>query len=349
MNKLPFDINLDDIEILKELNKANNKIGELKGILKVLPNPNVVLNLIMLSESKDSSAIENIITTYDEIFKEIVSKTPKGGKPKEVINYKQAIIRGLELVKENGFISTNMIADIQSIIEPNKGGIRKLPGTVIINDKTGEIVHTPPQSETEIRNLMTNLEIFINENDTYDPLILIAMIHYQFESIHPFYDGNGRTGRILNVIYLVLKNKIQHPVLYLSKYIIEHKEDYYRFLRLCQEDIKHMNQFVLYILKGIKETATSTINLILRINESIGFVKEEMKKRLPDIYRFEIVEHLFSNMYTKNEFFREDLSISRATATKYLKLLEKEGFIISENFGKEVIYKNVQLLNIVKE
>ncbi|PKL00940.1 MAG: addiction module protein [Tenericutes bacterium HGW-Tenericutes-1] len=349
MNKLPFYVDLNKLDILKELNTANHYMGELKGILKLLPNPGIVLSLINLSESKDSSAIENIITTYDEIFKEIVSKTPLGGKPKEVINYKSAIDHGFLLMRQKGFISTNVLEEIQNVIEPNKGGIRKLPGTVIINDKTNEVVHTPPQNETEIRELMHNLELFINQNDEYDPLIQMALIHFQFESIHPFYDGNGRTGRILNVLYLVLKEKISEPVLYLSKYIMENKEQYYVLLKKCNEDIANIKDFVLYILKGISETSKNTTNLILRINQSIELTKEMMKKRLPDVYRYEIVEHLFSYMYTKNEFFRENLNISRATATKYLKLLEKEGFIVSEQLGKEVIYKNVQLLNLIKE
>ena len=192
MNKSPFSVNLNKVEILKQLNIANHHIGELKGILKLLPNLNVVLSLINLSESKDSSAIENIITTYDEIFKEIVSKVPLGGNPKEVINYKKAIDYGLELIKQKGIINTNFLAEIQNIIEPNKGGIRKLPGTVIMNDKNNEIVHTPPQDETEIRDLMQNLEILINDNEDYDSLIQLELIHFQFESIHPFYDGNGR-------------------------------------------------------------------------------------------------------------------------------------------------------------
>jgi Fic family protein len=349
VNKLPFYVDLNKLDILKELNTANHYMGELKGILKLLPNPGIVLSLINLSESKDSSAIENIITTYDEIFKEIVSKTPLGGKPKEVINYKSAIDHGFLLMRQKGFISTNVLEEIQNVIEPNKGGIRKLPGTVIINDKTNEVVHTPPQNETEIRELMHNLELFINQNDEYDPLIQMALIHFQFESIHPFYDGNGRTGRILNVLYLVLKEKISEPVLYLSKYIMENKEQYYVLLKKCNEDIANIKDFVLYILKGISETSKNTTNLILRINQSIELTKEMMKKRLPDVYRYEIVEHLFSYMYTKNEFFRENLNISRATATKYLKLLEKEGFIVSEQLGKEVIYKNVQLLNLIKE
>ncbi len=349
MIKLPFNIELNTIEILKQLSETNNHIGELKGVLYLLPNPKLILNLIQISESKDSSAIENIITTYDEIFKELVSKKPLGGKPKEIVNYKSAMEEGIRLIKEKGFISTNILVDIQEIIESNKGGIRKLPGTVIMNDITKEIVHTPPQNEQDIRNLLRNLEDFINNDSVYDPLIEMALIHFQFESIHPFYDGNGRTGRILNILYLVLKNKIQEPILYLSRYIIENKEEYYTLLSKCNEDIVNINKFVLYILKGISETSLYTINLILRINQAIEITKVEMKKRLPDIYRFEIVEHIFSHMYTKNEFFRLDLNIARATSTKYLKELERKGFIVSERVGKEVIYKNVQLFNIVNE
>ncbi|TVP94696.1 MAG: Fic family protein [Acholeplasmatales bacterium] len=349
MNKLPFDINLNKVEILKQLNEANHNIGVLKGVLKLIPNPSIILSLINISESKDSSAIENIITTYDEIFKEIVSKISLGGKPKEVIKYKKAIDYGLQLIIQKGFISTNVLVDIQKIIEPNKGGIRKLPGTVIINDKTNEIVHTPPQSESEIRGLMQNLEQFINENEDYDPLIQLALIHLQFESIHPFYDGNGRTGRILNILYLVLKEKIQEPVLYLSKYIVEHKEKYYELLKKSNENPTYIEEFVIYILKGISETSKNTVNLIIKIKQSIELTKQEMRKRLPDVYKYEIVEHLFSYMYTKNEFFREDIGVSRATATKYLKLMEKEGFIVSESVGKEVIYKNIQLFNLVRD
>lgn len=349
MIKLPINIDLNKVEILKQLNKANNKIGELKGVVSLLPNPNLVLNLISISESKDSSAIENIITTYDEIYKELISNDSIGSKPKEVLNYKKAVEYGTLLVNSNGFINTNTIINIQKIIEPNKAGIRKLPGTVILNDITGEIVHTPPQEETKIRDLMANLESYINENDDYDPLIQMALIHFQFESIHPFYDGNGRTGRILNILYLVLKEKINEPILYLSKYIVENKEDYYKLLRLCNQDIKYINDFVIYMLKGIEKTSIYTINLIIKINEKIELTKKMMQETLPNIYRYEIVEHIFSHMYTKNEFFRNSLNISRATATKYLKLLVKEGFLITERVGKEVIYKNVQLFNLIKE
>ena len=349
MNKLPFNLELNTIDVLKQLSQTNNAIGELKGVLNLLPNPKLILSLIQISESKDSSAIENIITTYDEIFKELATKKSSNGNPKEIVNYKRAIEKGIQLIREKGFISTSILVEIQSIIENNKGGIRKLPGTVIMNDQTKEIVHTPPQNEEEIRNLLSNLEKYINDDTELDPLINMALIHFQFESIHPFYDGNGRTGRILNILYLVLKNRIQEPILYLSRYIIQNKDEYYSLLRKCNDEIKNIEQFVMYILRGVYQTSQFTVDLILRINNAIEITKTEMKRRLPDIYRFEIVEHMFSYMYTKNEYFRSDLNIARATSTKYLKALEEEGFLVSEKVGKEVIYKNVQLFNIVND
>ena len=348
LKMLPFNVNLNTVEILKKLSIANSSIGELKGIINILPNPNLILSLINVGESKDSSAIENIITTYVDIFKELITKKSISKASKEVANYKRAIEQGYKELDEKGFISTNSIVNIQSIIEPNMGGIRKLPGTVIKNMNTNTIVHTPPQNEKEIRELLKNLDNFINNDNEYDPLINLALIHFQFESIHPFYDGNGRTGRILNILYLVLKEKIQSPILYLSKYIIENKNKYYDLLQKCNKDITNINQMVTFILDGIIQTSKYTIDLVLKINELIGMTKAEMKLRLPNFYSEEIVNHLFGYLYTKNEFFRSELNISRPTATKYLKDLESEGFIVSERVGKEVVYKNIQLMNIFK-
>ncbi len=348
MTKLPFDIDLNSVEILKLLSDANNSIGELKGVLKLLPNPNIILSLLRITESKDSSAIENIITTYEDIFKELITKQSTYKTSKEVINYKKAVEFGFDELNQFGFIGTNSLVRIQQILEPNKGGIRKLPGTIIKNIDTGETVHTPPQTENEIRDLLANLEVYLNGENNYDPLINLAIIHFQFESIHPFYDGNGRTGRILNILYLVLKNKINAPVLFLSKYIIENKNEYYRLLKLCNQDINQIPLFVKYMLNGINETSKNAIDLIMAINETIALTKKEMQKRIPGIYSEDLVYHLFSYLYTKNEFLRDQLQISRPTATKYLKTLEKEGFIVSEHAGKEVIYKNLQLLNIFR-
>ena len=347
LKSLPFNIDLNQVDILLRLNEANNRIGELKGILNILPNPQIILSLINIGESKNSSAIENILSTYEDIFKEEASKNPLPTTSKEILNYKRAIELGFSDLKSKGFISVNSLVRIQEVLEPNKGGIRKLPGTVIMNDITKEIVHTPPQSEQEIRDYLRNLELYINENqENFDPLIKMALIHFQFESIHPFYDGNGRTGRILNVLYLVMRGKINTPVLYLSKYIIEHKSEYYQHLKNCNENIENIIEFVLYILDAVIDTSVATIDLILRIDSLISLTKEEMKIRLPEIYSVEIVEHLFAHIYTKNRFFRASFSISKNTATKYLKALVAHGFLIEEPLGKEVLYKNAQLFNI---
>lgn len=347
MYKLPLNVDIYDIETLKLLSNANNKIGELKGILNQLPNPKILLNAVTLGEAKDSSAIENIVTTYDEIYKEMISETSLSNAAKEVLKYRTAISNSFEELKVKGFISINSLVKIQECIEGSKGGIRRLPGTVIKNTFTDEIVHTPPQSEDEILYYLKNLEDYINTNQLYDPLVNMAVIHYQFETIHPFYDGNGRTGRILNVLYLVMSGKIDYPVLYLSKYIIDNKMEYYKLLKECNMSETAITKFVQYILKGVESTSVFTINFINEIIKSMENTTNLMKKQLPKIYTKELVEFLFYEFYTKNEFLRNELNVSRNTATKYLKLLEENGFLISEKVGKEVIYKNVALFNLM--
>ena len=347
MYKLPLNVDIYDIETLKLLSNANNKIGELKGILNQLPNPKILLNAVTLGEAKDSSAIENIVTTYDEIYKEMISETSLSNAAKEVLKYRTAISNSFEELKVKGFISINSLVKIQECIEGSKGGIRRLPGTVIKNTFTDEIVHTPPQSEDEILYYLKNLEDYINTNQLYDPLVNMAVIHYQFETIHPFYDGNGRTGRILNVLYLVMSGKIDYPVLYLSKYIIDNKMEYYKLLKECNMSETAITKFVQYILKGVESTSVFTINFINEIIKSMENTTNLMKKQLPKIYTTELVEFLFYEFYTKNEFLRNELNVSRNTATKYLKLLEENGFLISEKVGKEVIYKNVALFNLM--
>ena len=235
MLEMPLNIDLDTIEILKRLSVANNKIGYLDAIIKLLPNPSIILNVITLGEAKSFSEIDNIITTYDELYKEMVTDGVSQSA-KEVFRYKSAISHGTELIRNRGIISGNDIVSIHNIIDPNKGGIRTQAGTVLKNDQTGEIVHTPPQTEKEIRDELHKLEIYMNSDSPYDPLVDMAVIHYQFETIHPFYDGNGRTGRILNIAFLVLKEKLSLPILYLSKYIIKNKQEYYDLLASIQKD-----------------------------------------------------------------------------------------------------------------
>lgn len=348
MRRLPLDIDLYDVETLKLLSIANNKIGELKGVLNQLPNPDILLHAVSLGEAKDSSEIENIITTYDDLYNEMINPVHQSAPAKEVLNYHKAIVKGFEAIKKNDLINIRLIKEVQSIIEENKGGIRKLPGTVVKNTVTGEIVHTPPQSKNEILDYLSNLELYINTNDDYDALVNMAVIHYQFESIHPFYDGNGRTSRVLNVLYLVMKNKISYPVLYLSRYIVRNKQEYYRLLKESEKDTEKIRDFVRYLLVGIEETATFTLNFISRIIESMNTFSQEMKTELPKQYSVELVDYLFSHFYTKIEFFRNEFSLTRQTASNRLKELEEYGFLESRQVGRETIYFNTALTEIMK-
>lgn len=348
MYTLPLNVDFYDVETLKILSEANNRIGELKGVINQLPNPEILLNAITLGEAKDSSEIENIITTYDELFSEMTSKSSISSSAKEVLRYHRAILNGYQALKENGFISINTIKAIQSTIEDGESGIRKLPGTVIKNTRTNEIIFIPPQSESEILTFLSNLEKYINYDETFDALINMAVIHYQFESIHPFYDGNGRTGRIINVLYLVMKNKITYPVLYLSRYIIRNKEAYYDHLRRANENEENLRYFVQFMLYGIVDTCDFTIRLIQEICSSIDQTALRMKSKLPKLYSKELVEYLYRCFYTKNEYFREEFKVTRQTASTSLKLLEEHGFLMSEKIGKEVIYKNVELFRLIE-
>jgi len=238
---------------------------------------------------------------------------------------------------------------LHHIIEPEKGDIRKLPGTVIKNAKTGEIIHTPPQNETDIRMYLQNLEEYINTNNEYDPLINMAVIHYQFEAIHPFYDGNGRTGRILNVLFLLLKDKLKIPVIYLSKYINDNKHEYYQLLKDIQNDEDEIEKFVIYMLKAVEEMSIFTIKYIKSLNETIEITRKIIKKELPKIYSAEVVDAIFYEFYTKNEYFRKTLGISRNTASSYLNQLVNIGVLSKEKVGKEMIYKNVQMFILINE
>lgn len=349
MHKLPFDLNLDDVDILKALSSANNKIGELNGFVKALPNPNIILNAVILGEAKESSEIENIVTTYDRIFKEITLKT-NDTSSKEVVNYRQAILYGFKLLNDNGHISSNMLVEIHKVIETNVGGIRKIPGTVILNTKTNEILHTPPQNELEIREYLANLEKYINnsELENVDSLIKMALIHYQFESIHPFHDGNGRTGRILNILYLVLEHKLSLPILYLSKYINSNKKEYYNHLNLMQKDLGNYKNYVIYMLNAVNEMSQYTINFINKMLSCMENAKNIIIEKLPKIYSKELIDYLFYDFYTKNEYVRDNLNISRNTASKYLHSLSEIGILMEEKVGKEIIYKNSYLYDLIK-
>lgn len=345
---LPPQVILETTRVLKQLSRSHRALAELKGYADTIPNKNILINTVTINEAKDSSEIENIITTHDELFRAMSHKGYENPAAKEVVSYRTALWKGYELVKENQILTTNMIIDIQEIIENSNAGVRKLPGTTLTNQNTGEIVYTPPSGETEILNLMSNLEKYINEDlDNVDPLVKLAVIHFQFESIHPFYDGNGRTGRIINVLYLVLKDLLDSPILYLSKFIIRNKSSYYKLLQEVRTEGK-WEEWVLFILDGIEQTSEETLKLVKKINAEVVVTAEDIKKVLPKIYSKELVELLFFEFYTKIKFIEEGLNISRRTASDYLIALEKEGFLSSQKMGKEKIYLNKRLFEIVK-
>lgn len=345
---LPPDIDVETKAVLRQLARTNRALAELKGYAESIPNKHILINAIMINEAKDSSAIENIITTHDELFKAMSSDSVTNPNAKEVINYRTALWHGYDLVKTQGILTISMIIEIQALIENNRAGIRKLPGTVLRNDYSGETVYIPPVGETLIRELLSNLEKYINEdNEDIDPLIKLAIIHYQFEVIHPFYDGNGRTGRIINVLYLVLKKMLDSPILYLSRYIIRNKSAYYRLLQEVR-NINNWEEWIIYVLKGIEETAEETLRLVKRINTEVELMFTEIKEKLPKIYSKELVELLFYEFYTKTIYIEKGLSVTRKTAVSYLTSLEKEGFLTSEKIGKERIYQNKRLYDLVK-
>jgi Fic family protein len=345
---LPPNVDVETKAVLKQLSNANRALAELKGYADTIPNKHILINAVTINEAKDSSAIENIITTHDELFRTMSSDIVTNPNAKEVINYRSALWHGYQLVKDARILTTNMIIEIQAIVERNNAGIRKLPETVLRNDFTGDTVYTPPVGELYIKELLTNLEKYINnDTDEIDPLIKLAIIHYQFEVIHPFYDGNGRTGRIINILYLVLKELLDSPILYLSSYIIRNKSDYYRLLQEVR-NIENWEEWIIYILKGIEQTSEETLSLVKKINTEVELMRSELKEKLPKIYSKELVDLLFYEFYTKTGYIEKGLSVTRKTAVSYLTSLENEGFLISEKVGKERIYQNKRLYDLVK-
>lgn len=349
--KLPPKQSLvETIAILKQESKAAVALAELKGLTKTLPNPNILINAIILKEAQASSEIENVITTQDKLYQALYAKSAKpDNATKEVLRYREALLMGTQLIKDKGFLNSNGIISIQKELEENNAGLRKLPGTALINDLTNEIIYTPPDNFDTINELMKNLEIYLNdEADDISPLIKLAIQHYQFESIHPFYDGNGRTGRIINVLYLILKDLLHEPILYLSSYIIKNKSNYYKFLQEVRTK-NNWEDWILYMLKGIEQTALDTILQISKINSLFNKTQKLAQEKLPRIYSKDLIEQLFIHPYCKIEFLVDNLKLNRKTAGAYLKNLEEIGILTSETKGKELIYINTSLYTFLKK
>ena len=341
---------IETLKILRETNIATAALAELKGIANTIPNQSMLINAIVLQEAKGSSEIENIITTQDELYKALtVNKSSFSPQTKEVVNYRKAIFQGFDLIKKQGFLKVNDIIDIQHELIGNNAGIRSTPGTVLKNDMTGEVVYTPPQDKKEIQDLLSNfIEYYNQEKSEISPLINLAVLHHQFESIHPFYDGNGRAGRILNILYLILNDLIDIPILYLSSYIIENKQEYYRLLNQTNRT-GAWEEWILFVLKAVEVTSIQTIEKISTIRSLLDKTIEKVKKDTPKIYKKELVELLFEQPYSKIEFVVNQLGVERKAASRYLKELEKIGILESQKVGRETLYINKDLIEILKK
>ena len=345
---VPASIELETPDVLRLAAKAHRALAELKGAAATIPNESILIDTLALQEAKDSSAIENIITTEDDLFQgDMISGQFPNAAAKEVHHYAAALKIGLERVRQQKFLRLADVLEIQAVLEQNRAGLRKLPGTVLKNQQTGDVVYEPPDP-TEINRLMGNfLEHFHrDESGDLDPLVRMAVLHYQFESIHPFYDGNGRTGRILNLLHLVLHGLLDMPVLYLSRYIVRHKADYYQGLQAVRE-IEAWEAWVLYMLRAVEETSRETLVKVRGIRDLMQETKQRLRSDLPKLYSQDLLNNLFRHPYTKTEFIERDLGVSRPTATKYLGALEKNGLLRKSKLGRTNFFINEPLFKLL--
>ncbi|MEZ4889940.1 MAG: Fic/DOC family N-terminal domain-containing protein [Crocinitomicaceae bacterium] len=344
---LPPKADVETKEILRKTISAGRALAQLNGTLLNLPNPTLFLDTIYLQEAKASSEVENIITTNDELYKSLVAdKKVDNSATKEVLSYKEALWLGLEQLKKKPFITTNLCISIVQCIKQNTSSIRVTPGTTLSNTK-GEVIYTPPSGEAVIREKLANLEKFINEDDTIDPLIKMALMHYQFEAIHPFADGNGRTGRILLLLYLKLSGLLDIPAIYLSEYIIKNKADYYKNLRSVTDN--DWESYILYMLDMIEETSNKGLERLNKITTAMDKTANEIKTKLPKVYSKDLVEILFRLPYTKRQHLIVENIGNPKTVGNYLQTLEENGFLKSVKVGKEKLYLNEMLLKILEE
>ena len=350
---LPPRVELETPGVLKATTRAGRALAELKGRTHTIPNPTIFLNTLALQEAKLSSEIENIFTTNDELYRGLAANengADLSPHAKEVLNYRDALWHGMKMIRKRPFVSTNLAIDIVNIIKQNKAGIRNLPGTKLQNPETKEVIYTPPEGEDLIRRKMANLEKFCNDSSSdLDPLVRVGVAHYQFESIHPFFDGNGRAGRILIILQLIMNGLLELPILFLSRFIIENKAQYYHSLRAVTER-GEWESWLLYTLEAIERTAHGTTQKILAIRDLLAQTLEKARSILPkSVFSKELIELIFEQPYCKIRFVEQCGIAKRLTATKYLRALEKAGFVVPVRKGKELIFINHHLWHLLTD
>ena len=346
---LPPIVELETKAVLKKAAEAHRYLAELKGVAASIPNQHILIDTLSLQEARESSAIENIISTFDDVYQSNdQSEIFISAAAKEVHAYARALKMGFALVQQKGLLTNNIILQIQAQIENNKAGFRKLPGTKLLNQSTGETVYLPPQEYASIVKLMKNLEDYINNDELSDadPLIKMAVIHQQFESIHPFYDGIGRTGRIINILYLIKNDLLSLPILYLSRYIIRHKTAYYTLLQQVRET-QDWEPWILYMMEAIIQTSKDTITTITQMSKAMQEYKIAIRTNAPKIYSQDLLNNLFRYPYTKIEYIMQDLIVSRNTAIRYLEQLELLNLIEKKKIGRDNFFINKALLKLL--
>ena len=344
---LPSAETVNTVPVLAALVDARGALGELRGTAKSLPNQAILLDTLFLQEALASSEIENIVTTQDEAFSADLLDGRGSPEAKEVACYRQAMRHGYDKWRKNGFIGENMLIEMFRVLKQRDDGYRTTPGTVLRNERTGETIYEPPQDHREIVRLMRELEAFINDAEgPFDPLVNMALIHHRFESIHPFPDGNGRVGRMLNVLYLTHAGLLDAPILYLSRAVNATKPDYYRLLQAVRER-GAWEEWVIYMLKAVTETAHSTLHLVEGIRDLIQTTKNRLRDELPKIYSQDLLNNLFRHPYTRVEYLERDIPHGRQTARKYLKQLAKAGFVREVREGRNNYYVNRPLIDLL--
>jgi len=354
---LPLPYDLETKEVLRQLNRANRKLAELKGVAQTIPNERILISSLTLQEAKDSSEVENIVTTQDDLYRAGLDPSHQfiNAATKEVLFYREAINEGFHMVRKKDILTLNDIIHVQEILEQNSAGFRTTPGTQLKRENDGAVIYTPPQDGTAIVQYMSNLEQFINDDQLsqLDPLIKMAIIHHQFESIHPFYDGNGRTGRIINILYLVITGLLDLPILYLSRYVTHNKGEYYRLIQAIRDkntdNAAEWEAWILFMLKGVEVTAEDTISLVKSIGRLIAEYKSVIRPDFGSKYNHELLNGLFYHPYTKIDHVVANMQVSRQTASKYLDRIVALGLLQKEKMGKENYYINTRLMNLFIE
>lgn len=325
--ELPLGYELETKAVLKQVNLAGRKLAELNGVARTIPNEDILISTLTLQEAKNSSEVENIVTTQDELYKaELGLQASKiKSAEKEVMNYRNALIFGYRQVKEQGFLSLNTIKGVQQRLENN---------------------------DADIECYMKNLEQFINDESLcgFDPLVKMAVLHHQFESIHPFYDGNGRTGRIILILYLVLSDLLDLPILYLSRYITRNKVEYYRLIQSVRDNdgdnFRQWEEWIIFMLKGVEEASKQSICLVNGISKLMADYKSKLRPVFGRLYRHELLNNLFFHPYTKIEYVKRDMMVSRKTATEYLEKIVDMGLLKKKKVGRSNYYINSSLVDL---